>query len=75
MSLKSIIAEYNFQIFEALWVCFRRFIAPAERLFYDGGLTFLNLEYATFDGVINLEERSMVMTSKIHDNLTMKCLT
>jgi hypothetical protein len=59
-----IITEYNLQILEALGVCLPRFIASAERLFHDGGLTFLDLEYTAFNGVIDLEEGSMVTTAK-----------
>lgn len=50
------ITEYNFQVLETLRVCFTWFIAPPERLFDDGGLALLDLKYAAFDGVINLEE-------------------
>lgn len=35
----------------------------------------MDLEYAAFDGVIDLEEGSMDMMNRDEDELTIKCLT
>ncbi|KAG1787537.1 uncharacterized protein HD556DRAFT_1448727 [Suillus plorans] len=75
MPAASIVTKYNFQILETLRVCFARFIAPLECLFDDGGLAFLDLEYAAFNGVIDLEEGLMTDTTSTLNASAIWCVS